>query len=258
MVPQGSRGGKPRGPMSCSKFARMMSRFTERVETVPRWLWVLLYLAVLLLWVLAVGKLGASPNPRQGERGSRMNHDEAAEQVSPRHAREPVRNEYQCKVLAAVHLLRVDPDSEVDRLMLADLLEEGDREGVVQRCCKHLREGKMVCNSLDSRCITCLRFLATNPVQMPHVHLSAEERAILSNLGSRLPPYHRVVLTPEEYRRVWEMAYRHRAVLIAQTREVPELGWFEVAQEAVLVHEERTALPLKESPSPTMSVEEEV
>lgn len=57
---------------------------------------------------------------------------------------------YQIQVLAFVHAIRVEPEVEIHRLVLADYLEEySKRVGVESRTIKYLRDGKMVCNTLD-------------------------------------------------------------------------------------------------------------
>lgn len=105
---------------------------------------------------------------------------------------------YKEMVFNLVHALRVNPWDDEARLTLADLLEEHGRDGVNRRTTRHLREGRMVMNSLDVRASYLLGVIA----DLTRVQRDQNQ---ISLIRLYMP-----LLTPEKYWELWRIAHRYR------------------------------------------------
>ncbi len=125
-------------------------------------------------------------------------------------------NDYTTRVLGAVHQLRVDPFDEVTRLMLADLMEERNVPGVEVRTTRHLRDGKMVLNSLDFKLVSALLNISLESRGGYNARIADEEQGVLTSIcdGQNL----NMVVEPDIYRRLWAMAWRHKDKFLYNTK----------------------------------------
>jgi hypothetical protein len=146
--------------------------------------------------------------------------------------------EYQLKVRAFVHDIRVEPYEEAHRLVLSDFLEENcedvtGRKGVAGRTCSWLRQGKMVVAPLDVKAID---YLDTNGRRFPE---GSRELEFITKWSS-LIPIRTAIIEVVEYDLLWLLLIDEALNLTTAT---PENKWdscLDVFKEASLVARERS------------------
>lgn len=121
---------------------------------------------------------------------------------------------YREQVASMVRSLRADPYDEPTRLVLADVLEEGGRDGVHDRCSAPLRSGNIPMATFDVKLASSLATLGWEHGQRCYLKVTARE------------PY----LLPSELCELWNLGITEKDKLSD-----------ELKAEAELVAEERRA-----------------